>query len=113
MAPEMLAAVNKMVASARRANAKKAAAAAGGDVDEQEKLRRLKISQANKGRTPWNKGRRHSAETIARIRAATRVAMQRADVRERLQKANEKRVPHSEEAKVGAGACGCGACRVG
>ncbi len=103
MPTETLAAINKMVANARKANARAAAVAAqSGDVDEQEKLRRLKISQANKGRTPWNKGRRHSPETIARIRAATKVAMQRADVRERLQKANENRVPHSTEAKVGA-----------
>lgn len=106
MPPETLAAINKAVDNARKANARAAAAAQAGDVDEQERRRRLKISQANKGRTPWNKGRRHSPETIARIRAATKVAMQRADVRERLQKANEKRVPHSTEAKVGAGA-GC------
>ncbi|PRW56527.1 Muscle M-line assembly unc- isoform 1 isoform A [Chlorella sorokiniana] len=97
MPSETLAAINRMVTNARKANARAKAAAL--DVDEQERLRRLKISQANKGRTPWNKGRRHSPETIARIRAATKVAMQRADVRERLQKANEKRVPHSSEAK--------------
>lgn len=97
MAPEMLAAVNKMVANTRRAAA---AARAAGDLNEHERQRRLKISQANKGRTPWNKGRRHPPETIARIKEATKQAMQRADVRERLQKANEKREPHSNEAKV-------------
>jgi hypothetical protein len=30
------------------------------DVDERERLRRMRISQANKGNTPWNKGRKHS-----------------------------------------------------
>lgn len=30
------------------------------DLDEKEKLRRSRISQANSGRTPWNKGRKHS-----------------------------------------------------
>lgn len=29
-------------------------------VDEREKLRRSRISKANKGNTPWNKGRKHS-----------------------------------------------------
>ena len=31
------------------------------ELDEREKLRRKKISAANKGNTPWNKGRKHSA----------------------------------------------------
>lgn len=31
------------------------------EVDERERLRRLRISKANKGNTPWNKGRKHSA----------------------------------------------------
>ena len=30
-------------------------------LDEREKLRRMRISKANKGNTPWNKGRKHSA----------------------------------------------------
>lgn len=30
------------------------------EVDEREKLRRMRISKANKGNTPWNKGRKHS-----------------------------------------------------
>lgn len=30
------------------------------DVDERERLRRTRISLANKGNTPWNKGRKHS-----------------------------------------------------
>lgn len=30
------------------------------DVSEREKLRRMRISKANKGKNPWNKGRKHS-----------------------------------------------------
>nr|XP_009380400.1 PREDICTED: uncharacterized protein LOC103968805 isoform X2 [Musa acuminata subsp. malaccensis] len=46
------------------------------EIDEREKLRRMRISIANKGNVPWNKGRKHSAETIQRIRERTRLAMQ-------------------------------------
>lgn len=31
------------------------------ELDDREKLRRMRISKANKGNTPWNKGRKHSA----------------------------------------------------
>lgn len=31
------------------------------ELDERERSRRLRISKANKGNTPWNKGRKHSA----------------------------------------------------
>ncbi|XP_056176463.1 uncharacterized protein LOC115683707 isoform X3 [Syzygium oleosum] len=48
----------------------------GMELDEREKLRRMRISKANKGNTPWNKGRKHSAETLQRIRERTRLAMQ-------------------------------------
>lgn len=40
------------------------------------------------------------SQVIARIKAATQAAMQRPDVRERLAKANERREPHTDEAKV-------------
>lgn len=30
------------------------------ELNEREKLRRMRISKANKGNTPWNKGRKHS-----------------------------------------------------
>jgi hypothetical protein len=49
-----------------------------------EILRRQRIAQSNKGRVPWNKGRHHSTETIARIREKTREAMNKPQVREKL-----------------------------
>ncbi|KAL5230884.1 hypothetical protein ABZP36_029660 [Zizania latifolia] len=51
---------------------------------ERERLRRLRISQANKGNTPWNKGRKHSPETLQRIRERTRIAMQDPKVKKKL-----------------------------
>ncbi|KAL6854328.1 hypothetical protein ACP4OV_019231 [Aristida adscensionis] len=54
------------------------------DLDERERLRRMRISQANKGNTPWNKGRKHSPETLQRIRERTRIAMQDPKVKKKL-----------------------------
>ncbi|KAE8722909.1 peroxisome bioproteinsis protein 2 [Hibiscus syriacus] len=54
------------------------------ELDEREKLRRMRISKANKGNTPWNKGRKHSAETLQRIRERTRLAMQSPKVKMKL-----------------------------
>lgn len=44
--------------------------------DDREQLRRMRISKANKGNTPWNKGRKHSPETLRKIKERTRLAMQ-------------------------------------
>ncbi|KAL6996176.1 hypothetical protein U1Q18_006310 [Sarracenia purpurea var. burkii] len=54
------------------------------ELGEREKLRRMRISIANKGNTPWNKGRKHSAETLQRIRERTRLAMQDPKVKMKL-----------------------------
>ncbi|XP_031252513.1 uncharacterized protein LOC116110442 [Pistacia vera] len=54
------------------------------ELDERERLRRMRISKANKGNTPWNKGRKHSAETLQRIRERTRLAMQDPKVKMKL-----------------------------
>ncbi|XWS18756.1 hypothetical protein CRYUN_Cryun32bG0072200 [Craigia yunnanensis] len=54
------------------------------ELDEREKLRRMRISKANKGNTPWNKGRKHSAETRQRIRERTWLAMQNPKVKMKL-----------------------------
>ncbi|KAH0986559.1 hypothetical protein GBA52_013736, partial [Prunus armeniaca] len=39
--------------------------------EEKERRRRKKIGLANKGRVPWNKGRKHSSETCERIKQRT------------------------------------------
>ncbi|CAD6261750.1 unnamed protein product [Miscanthus lutarioriparius] len=67
------------------------------DVDERERLRRTRISLANKGNTPWNKGRKHSPETLQRIRERTRIAMQDPKVRKKLMNLGHAQ---SEETKV-------------
>ncbi|KAL0354413.1 UNVERIFIED_CONTAM: hypothetical protein Sradi_3888200 [Sesamum radiatum] len=54
------------------------------EVDEREKLRRMRISKANKGNTPWNKGKKHSPETLQRIKERTRLAMQDPKVKMKL-----------------------------
>ncbi|KAF3525692.1 hypothetical protein F2Q69_00047000 [Brassica cretica] len=48
----------------------------GEEVDDRERLRRMRISKANRGNTPWNKGRKHSPETLQKIRERTKIAMQ-------------------------------------
>ncbi|KAA8541569.1 hypothetical protein F0562_022721 [Nyssa sinensis] len=53
-------------------------------VNEKEKLRRMRISIANKGNTPWNKGKKHSPEILQRIRERTRLAMQDPKVKMKL-----------------------------
>ncbi|CAM8993792.1 unnamed protein product [Rhodiola kirilowii] len=67
------------------------------ELEEGEKLRRLRISKANKGNTPWNKGRKHSAETLRRIKERTRLAMQ--DPKVKMKLANQGHA-QSEETKL-------------
>ncbi|CAL8461983.1 g1514 [Coccomyxa elongata] len=55
-----------------------------GGLPEAERLRRLRISAANKGRAPWNVGRKHSPETIEKIRQGTTKAMRDPNVRQKL-----------------------------
>lgn len=99
-APQQSLLSDQQVAAVSAAQQQGAAGSSGDQQpDEQELRRRQKISAANKGRVPWNKGRKHPPEVIARIKAATQAAMQRPDVRERLAKANERREPHTDEAK--------------
>ncbi|KAL4031015.1 hypothetical protein IC575_009271 [Cucumis melo] len=73
------------------------------ELDEKERLRRERISKANKGNTPWNKGRKHSAETLRRIKERTRLAMQ--DPKEVKMKLVKLGHAQSEETrlKIGAG----------
>lgn len=68
-------------------------------IPEKELSRREKISRANKGKVPWNKGKHMSEEMKAKISQRTYEAMQRPDVRERMKKANANRAPHSDEVR--------------
>ncbi|RMZ55925.1 hypothetical protein APUTEX25_004349 [Auxenochlorella protothecoides] len=67
------------------------------ELPPEEALRRMRISDANTGKPAWNKGRKHSEETKAKIRAATAAAMQRPDVHAKVIAALEYRNPVSQE----------------
>ncbi|KAG8380225.1 hypothetical protein BUALT_Bualt07G0171200 [Buddleja alternifolia] len=67
------------------------------EVDEREKLRRMRISKANKGNTPWNKGKKHSPETLRRIKERTKLAMQDPKVKMKLVNLGHAQ---SEETKI-------------
>ncbi|KAJ7524426.1 hypothetical protein O6H91_17G004400 [Diphasiastrum complanatum] len=53
-------------------------------ITNKEKLRRERISRKNNGKVPWNKGKKHSPETIELIRQRTSQAMLQPAVREKL-----------------------------
>nr|KJB70032.1 hypothetical protein B456_011G054500 [Gossypium raimondii] len=72
------------------------------ELDEREKLRRMRISKANKGNTPWNKGRKHSAETLQRIRERTKLAMQNPKVKMKLVNLGHAQSKETRE-KIGEG----------
>ncbi|XP_006856109.2 uncharacterized protein LOC18445921 [Amborella trichopoda] len=67
------------------------------DKEIKEMQRRMRIGKANKGKTPWNKGKKHSAETREFIRKRTIEAMRHPKVRERLSQGFRG---HSEESKA-------------
>ncbi|MED6206189.1 hypothetical protein PIB30_024481 [Stylosanthes scabra] len=72
------------------------------DLDEREKLRRMRISKANKGNTPWNKGRKHSPETLRKIRERTRLAMQNPKIKMKLANLGHAQTTETR-LKIGAG----------
>lgn len=83
--------------TAEQGDAQASPQAVGSQEEDKERMRRSRISQANKGRTPWNKGRRHSPETIAKIKERTKLAMQRPEVLAKLKEMPHPK--HSEETK--------------
>ena len=52
-----------------------------------ELRRRERISMANRGNVPWNKGRKHSQETIEKIRQKTMERMKTPEVRAKIREA--------------------------
>ncbi|KAF3520257.1 hypothetical protein DY000_02059527 [Brassica cretica] len=61
-----------------------------------EEERRRKIGLANKGKIPWNKGRRHTEDTRRRIKERTIEALRNPKVRDKM---SEHQQPHSDETK--------------
>ncbi|KAK6934173.1 hypothetical protein RJ641_034331, partial [Dillenia turbinata] len=53
-------------------------------VDHKERERRRRIAPANKGKIPWNKSRKHSAETCERIKQRTIEALRNPKVRKKM-----------------------------
>lgn len=51
---------------------------------DKERMRRMRIGLANKGRVPWNKGRQHTAETRERISMRTLEALKDPKVRKKM-----------------------------
>ena len=67
------------------------------DMAKVEQLRRRRIGTANTGKVPWNKGGKHSKETIEKIRATTLMHMANPAYRERLKASyNGSNARHSE-----------------
>ncbi|XP_019451097.1 PREDICTED: uncharacterized protein LOC109353327 isoform X2 [Lupinus angustifolius] len=62
-----------------------------------ERTRRMRIGLANKGKVPWNKGRKHTAETRERIRQRTLEALRNPKVRRKMA---EHPLPHSDQIKA-------------
>ncbi|KAL9350521.1 hypothetical protein Peur_057776 [Populus x canadensis] len=71
-------------------------------LDDKENLRRKRISNANKGNTPWNKGRKHSPETLQKIRERTRLAMQDPKIKMKLANLGHAQSKETRE-KIGHG----------
>ncbi|XP_078177861.1 uncharacterized protein LOC144572240 isoform X4 [Carex rostrata] len=65
-------------------------------MEEKENMRRSRISRANKGNIPWNKGKNHTPETIQLIRERTKIAMQDPKVKIKLLNLGH---PHSDDTK--------------
>ncbi|KAA0059029.1 putative Serine/threonine-protein phosphatase 4 regulatory subunit 2-A [Cucumis melo var. makuwa] len=65
--------------------------------NDNEWQRRKKIGLANKGRVPWNKGKKHNLETRKRIKQRTIEALRDPEVRRKM---SEYPRTHSDQVKV-------------
>ncbi|KAF8080018.1 hypothetical protein N665_0980s0003 [Sinapis alba] len=66
------------------------------DRNVKEEERRRKIGLANKGKVPWNKGKKHTEDTRRRIKQRTIEALRNPKVRDKM---SEHQQPHSDETK--------------
>ncbi|OAY77402.1 hypothetical protein ACMD2_22002 [Ananas comosus] len=66
-------------------------------MSKKEIERRRKIGRANKGKVPWNKGRKHSEETRERIKRRTREALSNPKIRKKMFGSPRS---HSDESKA-------------
>lgn len=66
-------------------------------ISDKEIDRRKKIGLANKGRTPWNKGRKHSEETRKRIKQRTIEALSDPKVRKKMSESPRSHSDRSRE----------------
>ncbi|KAL1195781.1 hypothetical protein V5N11_002559 [Cardamine amara subsp. amara] len=66
------------------------------DMKVKEEERRRKIGLANKGKVPWNKGKKHSEDTRRRIKQRTIEALRNPKVRKKMYDHHQ---PHSDETK--------------
>ncbi|XP_024980684.1 stress response protein NST1 [Cynara cardunculus var. scolymus] len=70
--------------SAKESNLNNFVAETTSDMNKNEILRRKKIGLANKGRIPWNKGKKHTAETRELISQRTKEALKDPKVRKKM-----------------------------
>lgn len=70
--------------SAKEINLNKLVAEEKSDINKNEIERRKKIGLANKGRVPWNKGKKHRAETRELISQRTKEALKDPKVRKKM-----------------------------
>ncbi|CAA0816338.1 Unknown protein [Striga hermonthica] len=70
------------------------------DGNEDGKKRRRKRRHGNKGRAPWNKGRKHSEDTREKIRRRTKEAMEDPKIRKKMSESARTVMSDQTKAKI-------------